>query len=123
MSGYWRVVKERVADGRVLALLEQFLEAGVLEEGKGWQPTEQGTPQGGVISPLLANLYLNPLDHLMARGGYEMVRYADDLVILCRSAAEAQGALGRDESMGGGSGTEPASGEDADGGCEANRRL
>jgi RNA-directed DNA polymerase len=71
-------VQQRVADGQVLALLESFLEAGVWEEGKGWQPTEQGTPQGGVISPLLANLYLNPLDHPMAGLGYEMVRYADD---------------------------------------------
>ena len=87
------LVKERVADGRVLALVESFLRAGVLEESKGWQPTEQGTPQGGVISPLLANLYLNPLDHQMARQGREMVRYADDFVILCPSAAEAHAAL------------------------------
>jgi RNA-directed DNA polymerase len=87
------LIKQRVADGRVLALLESFLEAGVLEEGKGWQPSEQGTPQGGVISPLLANIYLNPLDHQMARLGYEMVRYADDLVILCRNAVQAQAAL------------------------------
>ena len=87
------LVKERVADGRVLALVESFLRAGVLEESKGWQPTEQGTPQGGVISPLLANLYLNPLDQQMARQGYALVRYADDFVILCRSAAEAQAAL------------------------------
>lgn len=86
-------VKERVADGRVLALVESFLRAGVLEESKGWQPTERGTPQGGVISPLLANLYLNPLDHQMAAVGWEMVRYADDFVILCRSQAEAQNAL------------------------------
>jgi RNA-directed DNA polymerase len=87
------LVKQRVADGRVLALVESFLSAGVLEESKGWQPTEQGTPQGGVISPLLANLYLNPLDHQMAGQGYELVRYADDLVILCRSADEAHAAL------------------------------
>ena len=87
------LVKARVADGRVLALVEGFLCAGVLEEGKGWQPTEQGTPQGGVISPLLANLYLNPFDHQMAQAGWEMVRYADDFVILCRSQAEAQAAL------------------------------
>ena len=83
----------RVADGRVLALVESFLRAGVLEENKGWQPTERGTPQGGVISPLLANLYLDPFDHQMARAGWEMVRYADDFVILCRSEAEAQNAL------------------------------
>jgi RNA-directed DNA polymerase len=87
------LVKERVADGRVLALVESFLRAGVLEESKGWQPTERGTPQGGVISPLLANLYLNPLDHQMERAGWAMVRYADDFVILCRSEAEAHAAL------------------------------
>lgn len=87
------LVKERVADGRVLALVESFLSAGVMEETKGWQPTERGTPQGGVISPLLANLYLNPLDHQMAEGGWEMVRYADDFVILCHTEAEAQSAL------------------------------
>lgn len=87
------LVQARVADGRVLALVESFLRAGVLEETKGWQPTGQGTPQGGVISPLLANLYLNPFDHEMARAGWELVRYADDFVILCRSEAEAQTAL------------------------------
>jgi len=84
---------ERVGDGRVLALVERFLRAGVLEEHEGWQPTERGTPQGGVISPLLANLYLNPLDQQMAAAGWAMVRYADDFVILCRSEAEAQNAL------------------------------
>ena len=87
------LVQGRVADGRVLALVESFLQAGVLEENKGWQPTERGTPQGGVISPLLANLYLDPLDHQMARAGWELVRDADDFVILCRSQAEAQAAL------------------------------
>jgi len=87
------LVKARVADGRVLALVESFLCAGVLEEAQGWQPTERGTPQGGVISPLLANLYLDPLDHQMEKAGWEMVRYADDFVILCRSQAEAQAAL------------------------------
>lgn len=88
-----RLLKERVADGRVLAMVESFLRAGVMEEATGWKPTECGTPQGGVISPLLANLYLNPLDHEMAAGGWEMVRYADDFVILCRDATEAQSAL------------------------------
>lgn len=87
------LVQQRVVDGSVLALLAQSLKAGVLEELKGWQPTERGTPQGAVISPLLANLYLNPLDHQMARQGWEMVRYADDLVVLCRTQAEAEQVL------------------------------
>lgn len=87
------LLRERVADGRVLALVERFLRAGVMEESRGWKPTECGTPQGGVISPLLANLYLNPLDQQMEQPGWEMVRYADDFVILCRSQAEAQAAL------------------------------
>lgn len=87
------LVKARVADGRVLALVESFLRAGVLEEAKDWRPTECGTPQGGVISPLLANLYLDPMDHRMAAAGWEMVRYADDFVILCRTEAEARSAL------------------------------
>ena len=89
------LIKERVADGGVLALVERFLRAGVLERAKGWQPTERGTPQGGVISPLLANLYLDPFDHQMERAGWELVRYADDFVILCHSQAEAQAALGQ----------------------------
>jgi RNA-directed DNA polymerase len=87
------LVKERIADGRVLALMESYLRAGVLEELQGWQPTGRGTPQGAVISPLLANLYLNPLDHLMEQSGWAMVRYADDFVILCRTEAEAHAAL------------------------------
>jgi RNA-directed DNA polymerase len=87
------LVRQRVVDGSVLALLEQSLKAGVLEELKDWQPTEEGTPQGAVISPLLANLYLNRLDHQMAQKGWEMVRYADDSVVLCRSQEEAQAAL------------------------------
>jgi len=86
-------VKRRVADGRIIELLEAYLRAGVMESGKGWQPTEAGTPQGAVISPLLANLYLNELDHLMVRSGMEMVRYADDFVVMCRSEAEARQAL------------------------------
>lgn len=87
-------VEEQVADGAVLALIEAYLHQGVLEAMKLWQP-EAGTPQGAVISPLLSNIYLNPLDHLLAQEGIEMVRYADDFVILCRSEAEAQRALGR----------------------------
>jgi len=87
------LVQQRVADGKVLELLERYLAAGVLASGKDWQPSEQGTPQGAVISPLLANLYLNPLDHAMAGQGYEMVRYADDFVVCVRTEAEARTAL------------------------------
>lgn len=85
-------IREKVSDRRILALTEQFLHQGVLEELKRWTP-EEGTPQGAVISPLLANLYLNPLDHLVAAAGFEMVRYADDFVILCRSPEDAERAL------------------------------
>jgi RNA-directed DNA polymerase len=73
--------------------LAQSLKAGVLEDMKGWEPTEAGTPQGAVISPLLANLYLNPLDHEMVKQGWAMVRYADDLVVLCRTREEAEQAM------------------------------
>jgi RNA-directed DNA polymerase len=77
----------------VLELIQRFLKQGVMESGKGWSPTEKGTPQGGVLSPLLANLYLNPLDHQMAERGWAMVRYADDFIILCESQEQAQQAL------------------------------
>lgn len=83
-------VGQHVSDGAVLELVERFLKQGVMESGKDWKPTERGTPQGAVISPLLANIYLNPLDHLMAGQGQEMVRYADDFVILCASEAQAR---------------------------------
>lgn len=86
-------VEKKIADGRILRLLEKYLQQGVLESGKDWQPTQQGTPQGAVISPLLANIYLDPLDHLMASRGREMIRYADDFILLCRSEAEAKEAL------------------------------
>jgi RNA-directed DNA polymerase len=86
-------VAEKVADGRVLRLLRGYLAQGVMDTAKGWQPTEQGTPQGAVISPLLANIYLNPLDHQMAAAGWEMTRYADDFIVQGRSRAEAQAAL------------------------------
>ena len=82
----------RVADGRVLKLLAAYLTQGVMEGLEQWTP-EAGTPQGAVVSPLLANVYLHPVDEAMAAAGHEMVRYADDIVILCRSEAEAQRAL------------------------------
>jgi RNA-directed DNA polymerase len=87
-------VRERVSDSRVLGLVEQFLEQGVMDGLSAWTPVT-GTPQGAVISPLLANLYLNPLDHLLAEAGYAMVRYADDFVILCRSREDADQALAK----------------------------
>jgi RNA-directed DNA polymerase len=92
-EGLMALVRQRIVDGSVLALLEQCLKAGVLEALHGWQPTEQGTPQGAVISPLLANLYLNPLDHEMEGRGWGLVRYADDFVVLCRTQEEAQEVL------------------------------
>jgi RNA-directed DNA polymerase len=85
-------MKEQVADGAILALIEAYLHQGVLEAMRYWEP-EAGTPQGAVISPMLSNIYLNPLDHLLAAQGIEMVRYADDFVIMCRSEADAQHAL------------------------------
>jgi RNA-directed DNA polymerase len=88
------LVGQKVSDGRVLNLIEAFLKQGVLDGLKEWTP-EMGSPQGAVISPLLSNIYLNPLDHLMAREGLEMVRYADDFVILCRSPEEAARALAK----------------------------
>ena len=85
-------VAEKVADGAVLDLIEAFLQAKVMETVKGWTP-EEGTPQGAVLSPLLSNIYLDPLDQHMAEEGHEMVRYADDFVVLCRSRAEAEQVL------------------------------
>ena len=85
-------VRTKVADGRVLALLEAFLAQAVMEGVSAWTPDE-GTPQGAVMSPLLANIYLDPFDQHMAAAGVEMVRYADDFVLLCRSEADAQRAL------------------------------
>jgi RNA-directed DNA polymerase len=85
-------LRERIADGRVLALIESFLKADIMDGLTEWEP-ETGAPQGAVLSPLLSNIYLDPLDHLMVRQGQEMVRYADDFVILCRSQAEAEQAL------------------------------
>ena len=85
-------VEERISDGRILGLLRGWLEQDILRGLERWTPTA-GTPQGAVISPLLGNLYLHPLDEKMAARGYRMVRYADDFVVLCRSREEAEAAL------------------------------
>jgi len=85
-------VEERVSDGAVLRLVKGYLKQEVMEGMKRWTP-EGGSPQGAVISPLLSNIYLNPLDHEMEKKGREMVRYADDFVILSRSREEAEKAL------------------------------
>jgi RNA-directed DNA polymerase len=85
-------VKAHIADGRVLDLLQSWLKQDIMSGMKSWTPTE-GSPQGAVISPLLANIYLHPLDELMASHGYKMVRYADDFVVLCQSREEAEAAL------------------------------
>lgn len=86
------LVAGSISDGRVLALLEGFLQQDIMNDMARWRPTT-GTPQGAVISPLLANLYLHPLDFRMEQSGFQMVRYADDFVILCRTEAEALAAL------------------------------
>lgn len=84
------LVEEKISDRKVLELIRSFLTQGVMESHKGWQPTERGTLQGAVMSPLLSNIYLDGLDHRMARKGYQMIRYADDFIILCRNRQEAQ---------------------------------
>ena len=86
------LVARRVADGRVLSLIRQFLEAGYAEQGQ-FHPTRQGTPQGGVISPLLSNILLTPFDHEMRRRGYQLTRYADDWLVTCRTRREAERVL------------------------------
>jgi RNA-directed DNA polymerase len=87
-------VRERVSDNGVLGLVEKFLDQGVMDSLNEWVP-DKGTPQGAVISPLLANLYLNPLDHLLAEAGFAMIRYADDFVIMCRNRLKADQALAK----------------------------
>jgi len=85
-------VAAQISDGRVLDLIRAWLGQDILDGMARWTPTG-GTPQGAVLSPLLANLYLHPLDMLLAEKGYRMVRYADDFVVLCRSREEAVAAL------------------------------
>ena len=85
-------VAAQVADGNILHLIEKFLRCGVMEDGV-FKPTTVGTPQGGVISPLLANIVLNHLDWRLHEHGFRFVRYADDFVVLCQTRAQAEEAL------------------------------
>ena len=87
-------LSQEIADGTVLQLIDSYLNQKVLEGVKTWQP-EQGTPQGAVISPLMANVYLHPVDQVLWQEGYQIIRYADDLVVLCGSRQEAEAALKR----------------------------
>jgi len=86
------LVNERVSDSSIRTLIGAYLQQRIVDEVQAWVPGE-GTPQGAVLSPLLSNIYLNPLDQLMARKGFDMIRYADDMVILCRNQAEAEQAF------------------------------
>jgi len=85
-------VEKSLTDTAILSLISSFLGAEIMDEAKTWTP-EGGTPQGAVVSPLLANIYLNPLDHLMKDKGFKMIRYADDFVVLCKTKEEARKAL------------------------------
>src|SRR6201993_4656872 len=86
------LVAQQIADGRVLRLIEAMLKAGSYGKGRLF-PTERGTPQGGVASPLLSNILLTPFDREMRHKGYQLTRYADDWVVTCKSAAEARAAI------------------------------
>ena len=85
-------VEKKVSDGAVIEIVRAYMKQDIMDGMERWSP-EGGTPQGAIISPLLSNIYLDPLDREMAQRGFQMVRYADDFVILCRSQAEAQAAL------------------------------
>jgi RNA-directed DNA polymerase len=86
------LMEQKISDSRVLKLIESFLKQGVMDSIQSWEP-EAGTPQGAVISPLLSNIYLDPLDRLVAERGFEMTRYADDFIVQCRSEHEAKQVL------------------------------
>lgn len=92
------LVAKRVSDGRILGILKRMLKAGCVVDGKQ-VATTHGTPQGGVISPLLSNILLTPFDREMRRRGHRLTRYADDWVITCRSASEARAVLAEAEKL------------------------
>lgn len=85
-------IEREISDGRVIDLIGRYLSQSIMEGLRSWEP-ERGTPQGAVISPLLANIYLHPVDEVVEARGYKMIRYADDLVILCKTQSEANEAL------------------------------
>jgi RNA-directed DNA polymerase len=85
-------VERRISDGKLLRIIESYLTATIMEEMNEWVP-DKGTPQGGVLSPLLANIYLHDLDVLMTHAGFKMFRYADDFVILTKNEESARQAL------------------------------
>jgi RNA-directed DNA polymerase len=85
------LVGERIKDSKVIELLKGFLKQGIYSDGQELDPATEGTPQGGVISPLLANIYLHQLDEIITRQGYQIIRYADDFVILCRTQRSHDG--------------------------------
>ena len=117
------LLKERISDRRALKLIRQWLDAGMMEDGTV-RETLAGTPQGGVISPLLANIYLNKLDRIWAARCSQpgvLVRYADDFVAMCRSESGAREALRRIGLVMGPAGSNAASREDAAGGFETRQ--
>jgi RNA-directed DNA polymerase len=87
------LVNKHIKDNKMIELLKGFLKQGILEDGQELDPAAEGTPQGGVISPLLANIYLHQLDEIVTKQGYQIVRYADDFVIMCKTQQEAEQAL------------------------------
>jgi len=87
------LVGKRIKDSKVIALMNGFLKQGINKEGQELDPATEGTPQGGVISPLLANIYLHQLDEITTKQGYQIVRYADDFVVMCKTQQEAEYAL------------------------------
>jgi len=105
-------IEERVSDGRILGLLRSFLAQDILREMQRWTPLT-GTPQGAVISPLLANIYLHPLDERMSGLGYRMVRYADDFVVLVQEPRGSPGRAGAAARLRGREWAQSASGQDA----------
>ena len=115
-------VEEKVSDGRVLELLQAYLTQKVMETAKSWTP-EEGTPQGAVISPLLSNLYLDPLDQLMAQGGSQMVAVRGRLRHSVPEPGGSGSGLGAGAAVGRAGGSEAASAENTDCGCHPARRL